>query len=189
MAIQARYFKKRVVMKMIYRISKKYGPQSSDWEAYLEWSGLQNCQEFYSIDGIKRKGLFIPWTVEEWENCVNADFKINLITNLAYAKKIISDYDEGEILGVIENPGFSSEEIPPDHILMGYDILDEYNDISLLTNWGGKKRGIQNLTLNRYALLDDIDYAYQLKEMLHKNFPDDEHARACEVWSVYTIAS
>ena len=174
---------------MIYRISKKFGPQDNDWDDYLEWAGLQNCQEFYSIDGMMRNGLFTPESVEDWDNCVNADFKIHLITNLDFAKKAISKYVDAEILGVIENPKFANEMIPSDHILMGYDILDEYNGISLLTNWGGKKRGVENLKLNRYALIDDLDYAYELKEMLRKNFSTDDHAKGCEVWSVYKLGS
>ena len=172
---------------MIYRISKKFGPQDNDWDDYLEWAGLQNCQEFYSIDGLMRPRLFTPESAEEWDNCVNADFRIHLITNLDFAKRIISNYSEAEILGVLENPKFSNEMIPSDHILVGYDIIDEYNDISLLTNWGGKKAGIQNLKINPYALIDNLEYAYELKEMLHKNFPKDDHAKACEVWSVYKL--
>jgi hypothetical protein len=174
---------------MIYRISATFGPQSNTWNDYIEWAGLQDCQAYYSIDGIMRTRLFIPESPEDWQNCVNADFNIYLITNLEYAQKILSRYSEAEILGVIENPKLSPEIIPPDHILMGYDILDEYNEISLLTNWGGKMEGIQNLNLNRYALFDDLEYAYELKEMLHRDFPQDDHAKGCEVWSVYKIRS
>lgn len=172
---------------MYYRISEKFGPQNDNWNAYIEWAGLQNCREFYSIDGIMREGLFTPKSAEDWENCVNADFRIHLITNIDFAKKIVSRYSDAEILGVVENPRSSKEMIPADHILMGYDIIDEYNNISLLTNWGGIERGIKNLKLNRCALIDDLDYAYELKEILHKDFSNDEHAKGCEVWSVYRI--
>lgn len=174
---------------MKYIIVEKFGPGDDKWKSYAKWVGLENCQGYYSIDGIIRRTLFQPESMEDWENCINEDYKLHIITNINYAKKIITKFPNGEIIGIIENPKLSNERIPMDHILMGYDIIDGYNDISLLTNWGGKDGGIiKNLKLNSSALLDNINYAYELKEMLRKDFFHDNHAEDCEVWAIYKLS-
>lgn len=172
---------------MKYIILKKFGPGSDTWKSYVQWAGLQNCQEYYSIDGMYRESLFKPESAKDWENCINEDFKTHIITNLDFARKIIPKFPDGEIIGIIENPKSSNEEILPNHTLMGYDIIDGYNDISLLTNWGGKDEGITNLKLNNCALIDDLNYAYELKEMLRRDFSEDSHVENCKVWAVYKI--
>lgn len=172
---------------MKYIITKKFGPHSDEWKDYAKWAGLQNCQEYYSIDGINRDSLFSPESAEDWENCINENYRLHILTNLDYAKKIMPKFPHGEIIGIIENPKTASEKIPPNHTLMGYDIIDGYNDISLLTNWGGEKDGIKNLELNKSALIADMNYAYVLKEMLHHDFSEDDHAKNCEVWAIYKI--
>jgi len=172
---------------MKYIIIKKFGPGVDGWQDYARWAKIENCREYYSIDAINRERFSKPESSKYWENCVNKDFKIHLLTNLDFAKKIISDSPNAEIVGVIENPKSSDETIPPGHTLVGYDILDRYNDISLLTNCGSEDNNIKNLKLNKYALIDDLNYAYGLKEMLRKDFPDDDHAENCEVWAVYKI--
>jgi len=172
---------------MKYIIIKKFGPDDDRWQNYAQWAGLQNCQEYYSIDGMNSESLFKPESAEDWDNCINEDFKTHIITNLIFAKKIIFNFSNGEIIGVIENPKSSNEKIPPNHTLLGYDIIDGYKDISLLTNWGGKDGGIKNLKLNKYALIDNLGYAYDLKDMLHRDFSEDSHAAGCEVWAIYRL--
>ena len=174
---------------MKYLIINKFGPGSENWESFAKWARLQNCQEYYSIDGLSREKLFQPESDEDWENCINEDSKIPIITDLDFAKKVIAKFSNAEIIGVIENPKSSKEIIPTNHILMGYDIIDGYCDISLLTNWGGKDGGIKNLNLNKFALIDNLDYAYHLRDMLHKDFSEDSHAEDCEVWAVYKITN
>jgi hypothetical protein len=172
---------------MKYKIIKKFGPGDEQWDKYAQWAGLHACKEYYSIDSINRESLFTPDSEEDWENCINENFMLNIITNLNYDLKIAHKFPSGEIIGVIENPKHSNEEIPINHILMGYDIIDEYTSISLVTNWGGKEEGIKILKLNTSALIDNLNYAYELKGILHRDFKDDDHAKRCEVWSVYKL--
>jgi hypothetical protein len=95
-----------------------------------------------------RPDLFSPQTDEDWDNCINEDFKLSLINDLAYAQKISINYQNYEIVGVIINPKCNREVIPANHELMGYDIIDGYCSVSLLTNWGGKEAGVKNLKFN-----------------------------------------
>jgi len=77
---------------MKYIIIKKFGPDDDRWQNYAQWAGLQNCQEYYSIDGMNSESLFKPESAEDWDNCINEDFKTHIITNLIFAKKIIFNF-------------------------------------------------------------------------------------------------
>jgi hypothetical protein len=174
---------------MKYIIVKKFGPQSEGWQDYAKWNRLEHCSEYCSIDAINRNKLFNPETPEDWKNCVDQDFGIHMITNLEFAKKILPNFDNADIVGVIKNPKTHKQKIPANHELMGYDIIDGFNDTSLITNWGGLSDGIEDLKLNQAALVEDMAYAYDLRDMLHKNFADDSHAENCEVWAIYKVKS
>jgi hypothetical protein len=170
---------------MNYIITEKFGPGSKNWDAYAQWAGLERCEAYYSIDGLMRKGLFTPETTEDWDNCVQEDYKLHLITNLDYAKEVFKKFSNAEILGVVRDPRSFNEGILPNHMLVGYDIIDGYNDISLITNWGGKES--IDVKLNEAALIEDIDQAYQLKGKLRREYPEEPHASECEVWAVYKL--
>jgi len=172
---------------MRYIIIKKFGPGDDGWDGYARWAGLQDCRDYYSIDEIHRKSLFQPESVEDWDNCANEDFKTHIITSLDFAKKIMPKFSGGEIVGVIEDPKVLKEKIPSGHVLMGYDVIDGGGGISLLTDWGGEVDGLKNVKFNAHALVDDVNYAYQLRETLRRDFPCDYHAKNCEVWAVYKI--
>jgi len=174
---------------MKYIIIKKFGPGSQGWEDYAKWNGLEHCEEYCSIDAINRKKLFSPESPEDWENSVDQDFGIHMITNLEFAKRILSKFPDGDIVAIIKDPKNHTKKIPQNHTLMGYDIIDGFNDTSLITNWGGVKDGIKDLKLSKRALLDDIKYAYSLRDLLHKDFADDSHAENCEVWAVYKVTA
>jgi hypothetical protein len=184
---------------MNYMILKKFGPHNKtcdeaskgeickNWEDFAKWSGLELCKEYYSLDGLTRTRMFNPETEEDWQNCINDDFKIDIITNLEYALKVIHKYPDSEIVGVIEEPVSKFFDVPAGHILVGYDILDGYNDVSLLTNWGGNDC-MAKIKLNDLALLDSLEEAYTLAERLRKDFATDPHACNCQVWAVYKVS-
>jgi hypothetical protein len=171
---------------MNYIIRNRFGPGSEGWTEYSEWAGLEDCEEYYSIDGIMRKGLFSPETGEDWENCVNEDFKTHIITNVEYANKVAERLPNAEAIGIIEDPISAEEAVPSHHELVGYDILDGDGHISLVTNWGGRKEN-EKIKKNRFALISQIKDAYDCKNDLRSEYPEDPHAADCEVWAIYRI--
>lgn len=171
---------------MKYIITEIFGPGIEGWDKYAQWAGLESCEEYYSIDGKMRKGLFSPKSAEDWKNCVNEDFQTDFITNLDYARKIVETFNNAEVIGVVKDPRSLDEYIPPNHVLMGYDIIDGDGIYSLLTNWGGREEN-KGILINKSALIDDRDFAYQLRERLHNECSEDHHAAECEVWAVYKI--
>jgi len=169
---------------MYYKIVEKFGPEDGDrWQGYIDWRGL-DLIKFDSVDGILRPDLFEPDSAEDWQNCVNENFKLNIITNLDYEKNILNRYDKSALVGVeIE---LEEDYIPQDGFL-GYDIIDGYCDVSLVTNWGTDDEGLINNYVMQNGLISDLGLAIQIRNKLRKEFSEDSHAEACEVWAIYEI--
>ncbi len=94
--------------------------------------GNCNLTPFDSLDHVLRPDLFTPQSEENWQHCVKEHFKLNLITDLEYARIILMRYDDAVLVGV----DIELEEgyVVKNHLL-GFDILDSYCAISLVTNW------------------------------------------------------
>jgi len=120
----------------------------------------------------------------DWRNCVNEDCKLNLITNIGYAKEILGRYDNAVLIGV-------EIELDEDYIskdgLLGYDIIDGYCDVSLITNWGDDEKGFFSNAISANGLLGDLGQSLQLRDRLRQDFPEDSHAVNCEVWAIYKV--
>ena len=167
---------------MFYKIVERFGPEDGDrWQSYLEWRGL-NLTTFDSVDGILRPDLFEPESDEDWHNSVNEPNRLNLITNLGYAKGILDRYDNPVLIGVeIElEEGYVAK-----YGLLGFDIIDGYCDVSLVTNWGTDEEGIIDNYVMTNGLIGDLDRALQIRDSLRKEFSEDSHAEDCEVWAIY----
>ena len=170
-------------MDIYYKIVQYFGPKSENWPAYISWRKT-NLDSFDSVDGMFRPDLFLPKSERDWVNCVNEDFKFHLITKLDYAKEIIHHYPSGNIVGV--QPEINSDHICEDGIT-GYDIIDSHWYISLITNWKAKDRNSFCFSLMDNGLIGDLNQALQIRDFLHKKFPDDPHAKKCSVWAIYRI--
>ena len=167
---------------MYYKIIEKFGPSDEErWQSYLNWRQLDlTC--FDSIDGILSPDLFNPKSQEDWENCVKADFKLHLITNSNYAKRIVSRYHNANVVGVETE---LDEVYEPKEGLLGYDIID--GSISVLTNWGADEEGLLNPYLMPNGLIGDLAQALYILNSLRKKFPNDLHVIESEVWAVYSV--
>ena len=167
---------------MYYKIVENFGPENGEkWKGYLQWRGL-SLTKFDSVDGILRPDLFAPESKEDWQHCVNKDFKINMITDLDYAKIVLKRYNNSALVGVeIElEKGYVSKAG-----LLGYDIIDGYRDVSLVTNWGTDGEGIINNHVMLNGLIRDADQAFKIRDRLRDDYSGDPHAEACGVWAIY----
>ena len=171
-----------IISIMYYKIVEKFGPDNGDrWRDYLQWRGL-NLTSFDSVDGILRPNLFDPESKEDWANCVNENCKLNLITNINYAKFILNQYKNAALVGVnIE----LDESYTPREGLLGFDIIDGYCDVSLVTNWGADEAGILNQHIMPNGLIKDLYQALKIRDLLRKDYSNDSHAGSCEVWAIY----
>ncbi|MGK7877166.1 MAG: hypothetical protein AB4426_28885 [Xenococcaceae cyanobacterium] len=172
------------LVNMYYKIIESFGPNDGDkWLSYLEWRGL-NLTRFDSVDGILRPDLFQPECNEDWRNCVNENYKLSLITNLTYAKSVLERYNNPVLVGVeIE---IEKGYIPKDGIL-GFDIIDGYCNVSLITNWGTDEECLYIGDVMTNGLIGDLGRALKIRDLLRKDFSEDSHAENCSVWAIYKV--
>ena len=173
---------------MPYKVVRQFGPQNGTaWTRYLEWSKLNQITDFCSLDSILNNSVFTPSTAKDWDNCVNEDFKTDLITNLEFALHVQRNALQSRIFGVTIDPRSAPSHEHFDQFL-GYDIIDGYCDVSLLTNCGGFPDVFSNDLINQFGLIGDITIAYEVRDNLRNKYSTDSHAKACEVWAVYRVA-
>lgn len=174
---------------MFYKVVKQFKKEDDieQWREYISFSGLVQIEAFCSLDGMFNDSLFTPESIEDWDNCVNEDYKIDMITTLDYAKVIAEKHPGAHIFGLIVDP--QQTEMPKDEQLLGYDILDYDYSTSLLTNWGVFPDPFDKSRINRFGLLDEAAEAYAIRAQLRVNYADDSHAGACEVIAVFDVSS
>ena len=68
---------------------------------------------------------------------------------------------------------------------LGYDIIDGYCDVSLLTNWGNDVE-IVNRSLGSNALVPTLAQAESIHKFLTSNHGDDNHVEGSRIISVYS---
>ncbi|MCF6285370.1 MAG: hypothetical protein L3K26_09300 [Candidatus Hydrogenedentes bacterium] len=165
---------------MYYKIVEQFAPQNGEiWLGYLRWRGL-NLNRFDSLDGILRPDLFVPKSRMDWDNCVNEDFKLSLITNLGFAQATLGRFDDPFLLGVeIElNEGHA-----PKDGLLGFDIMERECHVSLVTNCGRDDLIDDHVMPN--GLIGDLQRVLLIRDSLRKGSFADAHAEHGEVWAVY----
>ena len=165
---------------MLYTIVEDFGPELGEaWFNYNEWRGL-DFSRFDSLDGILRPSLFDPTTDEDWNHVVCEDFALSHLTDFLYAQKKHRKIGSGSLVA------FSYENHDETHKrFVGYDIIDGYCDVSLLTNWGNDLDFI-NQALGSNALLPRIQQAQTIHQQLLKDHSDDNHVPGSKIISVYS---
>lgn len=71
-------------------------------------------------------------------------------------------------------------------VFKGYDLIEDETRISALTNCGGFDLAFQNNDLSESGLLSGYEKAYQIRDLLLKNYPDENHAD-CTVWAIWKM--
>lgn len=164
---------------MLFTIVKPFSPADGEkWTSYCEWRGMQ-FERFDSIDGILRPSLFENPENADWNHIVNESFRLHLITDLQYAERKQTEIGKGEVVALRFNNHDTS-----DAGFLGFDIIDGFCDVSLLTNWGNDLEFI-NHSLATNALVPDIKRAQLIHRRLRDEFGEDAHAKGCRIISIY----
>ena len=151
------------------KIVKPIKYNSKEWHDYIIWRNY-NFTDFRSIDSILRNSQYEAVTEEDFENTLIINgVCTDVISNLAYAKRIKHRYDGIEI----EVFDFIELEIPNGDIV-GYDILDGDLSYSLLTNFGNDIMVI-NSCLTRNGLIRHFDQVKIVHNWLKNNMGRDNH--------------
>ncbi len=167
---------------MLYTIVQSFGLDDGDrWTDYCQWRGFE-FERFDSIDGILRSNLMGSPDDSDWPYIVNEDFMLHFITDMEHAFRKLAQIGKGDIVGVKlddHEPGKSS--------FLGYDILDGYFDVSLLTNWGNDITVI-NDSMELKGLVADFDQVNMIHQHLLSNYGNDAHVKGSRIISLYEVA-
>ncbi|WP_299493749.1 hypothetical protein [Acaryochloris sp. IP29b_bin.137] len=164
---------------MLFTIVDSFSPDDGDaWTSYCQWRGVAFTR-FDSIDGLLRPRLFEDPEGEDWHHIVNEDFKLHLITDYDYAVHKHSEMGQGDLVGV----KFSKHD-PCDPRFLGFDLIDGYCDISLLTNWGNDVDLI-NCSLSSNALVLSYQKVEAIQQELLLTSRADPHVAGCQIVSIY----
>ena len=167
---------------MLYSVIENFGPGEKGWEEFIKGHYIKNLTSFDSVDHVLCPSKFTPESLEDWENCIDEDFMIEYISNLDYATKVQKSYPNSKLVGL-------ECEINCDAVktLIGYDILDGYNDVSLITNWGphDEDHPLKTLVIQNNGLLSSYEIAKKALELLTRSSKDDDHVKGCKIWAVH----
>jgi len=164
---------------MLYSIVENFSPADGErWSSYCAWRGIQ-FERFDSIDGILRPSLCNQPEAEDWDYIVNQDFMLHFFLNLNYARIKREKIGKGVIVAISfedhveSNPNF-----------LGYDLIDRYNDISLLTNWGNDIN-IINEAISKTGLIRSRTIIEGIQREIFRLYKDDPHVEDCKILSIY----
>ena len=170
---------------MFYKVISYFGQGHPWWSDFAKDHWVQPLTSFDSIDGILAPDIFHPQTEDDWEHCVLEDFKTSLITDKEYARKIWLNNPGSRLLGVVENSNCDDQVE-----LLGYDVLDEDNHVSLITNWGphDQDHPFRPFPVSPNRLMPSYDIAENAIRFLRANFASSEHPPG-SIWAIFSIGT
>ena len=172
----------------IFTARQRFTPsQTQKWHSYIQFSGFTHVTEVVTLDSILCSDLIDALTDEDWSHNIQADYRITWFTNLDYLRQRISwQTGQHQILAILEQPTHI-HKVPPPFECCGFDILDDHDGNSVLTNCGQfleQDAGFTPSDVNQFGLLSDLEHANVVAEKLRSSFPDEPHCRHCCVWQI-----
>ena len=167
---------------MFYSIVEPFSPEDGDkWTGYCAWRGVK-FTSFDSVDGMMRPKLFrLPEEDGDWSYVTVDDGLFHLIKDYDFALKQRKVLGRGDIVGLRLK---SHDEEHPD--FLGFELLDSFHDISLLTNWGNDT-AIINGALAPNGLVREWSVIKAIQTYLNANHSDDGHVEGCRIISIYRV--
>jgi hypothetical protein len=179
-------------MPWFFTARSRFSPETNPdgWKSYQDFSGFHHIDELVSADSILCSDLIDEILAEDWQHNVQADHRVTWFTDVDYLKQRIHfDSQRQNILALFERPETPMSSVPTDFEPCGFDILDSYDSISVLTNCGPFRGIFAASEVNRLGLLSDLDRADDVAKFLRLKFPNEDHCRDCRVWRIARYAS
>lgn len=150
------------------------------WDKYVEWSKLTHLTELVSVDIFLNEVLIEPdrENEEDWKYIVTDDsYETGFFTSLDYVLQKMQPRERFNLLAVVIEPTRDCQNVKlNDFEFVGYDLLDREYGNSALTNCGGFDETFLPAELNQFGLIEDFEKAYDIKQRLLANNPDEHHA-------------
>jgi len=150
------------------------------WDKYVEWGKLTHLTELVCVDIILNEVLVEPDrdNDEDWKYIVtDGSYETGFFTSLDYVLRKMQPRERFNLLAVVIEPRQDCKNVKLDDFeFVGYDLLDQEYGNSALTNCGGFDETFQPAELNGFGLIEDFEKAYDIKQRLLANNPDEHHA-------------
>lgn len=165
---------------MIFLYTARGTYDQMSWDKYIEWSKLTHLTELVSLDGMLNEILVQPdYDNEDDWNYIHIveQYQTGFFTTLEYVFKRLKIKSKFNLLTVVLEPDQDCKSINVEgYEFVGYDLLDQDFSISALTNCGGFYDTFLPADLNDKGLIDDFTKAYEIKNRLLENNPEEYHA-------------
>ena len=112
-----------------------------DWDAYMNWARLYHLKELVSLDTMLcGLAMHVDYESEELYRhmLVDNEYGTDLFDSLEFVLSKIKSKNHINLLAVVKEPNQECRDmIHNDFTFQGYELLDEFYEISALTNCGG----------------------------------------------------
>ena len=145
-----------------------------------------------SLDLILNKPLIEPgYNATDWDYVVmNGDYITHLFTSVNYVLQNMEPGIKFNLLAVVIEPEKDCKDVQLEGFdFVGYDLLDREYGNSALTNCGGFDETFLPSELNRLGLIYNYEKAFNIKQRLLENNPEEHHAdtNVIAIWRHKTI--
>ncbi len=168
-----------------YTARKRFSPSTADgWQSYLDFSGFHDIVELISADQILCPNLIDDIVDDDWDHNVQTDYRIDWFLDCDYLiRRVNFDSRIHNLLALREQP-LDVAIVPAGFEQCGFDILDSYDSISVLTNCGQFSSVFKPSEVNQYGLLEDLARANTVADNLRMQNSGDPHCKDCKVWQI-----
>ncbi|NEQ49013.1 MAG: hypothetical protein F6K11_02610 [Leptolyngbya sp. SIO3F4] len=169
----------------LFTARQRFTPhQNKGWDDYIRFSGFTHITEVVTLDNILCPDLIDSLIEEDWSYNVQADYRLTWFTSLTYLRQRINwCIEKGQLLAMLEQPA-CTHAVPPTFEFCGFDILDDCDGNSVLTNCGRFSEIFNPSEVNTFGLLSDLNQANTIAAKIRTQFPDESHCRNCRVWQI-----
>lgn len=179
-------------MEIWYTSRKKFTVNEEAWSGYVQWSNFnQVSEELITLD-TNLCDPIIEIDLEDEESYKVAALSENsyftyCYKNLDFVLSNTVNLSECNILAVAYNPLKECSGYPINNfVFIGYDLMDQSNDTSSLTNCGGFEDVFNNNLLNKHGLINDFATASKINTLLIETHPEEYHADT-NIWAVWKM--
>jgi hypothetical protein len=172
-------------MQKLYVATEKFSPTDGDgWKKYIDWCGLTQLVEVVGLDGMLNPPVL---TLKDtyWRYIVNEDYMLDYFTDLDFLRSELRDRQRINLLGTIRAPSVDVSRMVWDGFsFLGYELLDQDNSISALTNCGGFPESFRNDELSERGLILSFRRAVEIQQDLKRLNPQEHHADT-NIWAIF----
>ncbi len=168
----------------VFTARQRFTQSQCGWHSYLKFSGFTHITEVVTLDSSLCPDLIAQPITADWSHNLQADGRITWFSNLAYLRQRITWHTgQTQILAILEQPTHI-HPLPPAFKFCGFDILDDHDGNSVLTNCGPFPGIFSPSDVNTWGLLSDLDQANTIAAKIRTHFPDEPHCHNCRVWQI-----